>query len=101
MMAPRKKAQFLPAEISLAHLQTCLVKLPASLYWPLVNAGTVSSRPRNEDPSALQPVEVLTSTQLAQNVVVELNYRVTPSPSSGHGAGTQQSSVFVGWNGLQ
>lgn len=63
------------------HLKNCLVNLPASLVSLLLNANTV-----------------------AQNVVVELQWR-QPSPSSqeqqrGKAAGGVQSA-FLGWTGLQ
>lgn len=41
-MAPHKNAQSTTAEISLVHLQKCLVNLPASLASLLANVNTVS-----------------------------------------------------------
>ncbi|OLN87940.1 Peroxisome biosynthesis protein PAS1 [Colletotrichum chlorophyti] len=73
-MASRRNAQSTPAEISLAHLQNCLVNLPASLVSLLVNVNTP-----------------------AQNVVVELSYRPSASASS---SGASHRSVFVGWTGM-
>ncbi|KAK4132320.1 AAA-domain-containing protein, partial [Trichocladium antarcticum] len=77
-MAPRKNAQSTAAEISLVHLQNCLVNLPASLASLLANINTP-----------------------AQNVVVELSYRVpaTPGPN-GPGAAPSTKSIYVGWTGM-
>lgn len=44
-MAPRRNAHSVPAEVSLVHLQSCLVNLPASLVSILVNINTVSPNP--------------------------------------------------------
>ncbi|KAK5663318.1 hypothetical protein OQA88_3746 [Cercophora sp. LCS_1] len=78
-MAPRKNAQSTAAEISLVHLQNCLVNLPASLASLLATVNTP-----------------------AQNVIVELNYRVPlPSGTTGPGGATStQKSVYVGWTGM-
>ncbi|KAJ9142116.1 Peroxisome biosynthesis protein PAS1 [Pleurostoma richardsiae] len=78
-MAPRRNAPSAAAEISLAHLQNCLVNLPGSLVSLLVNVNTP-----------------------AQNVIVELNYR-TPASSlaAGQNGGVaSQRSVYVGWTGM-
>ncbi|KAH9994902.1 AAA-domain-containing protein [Xylariaceae sp. FL0662B] len=81
-MAPsqRKNTQSTPAEISLVHLKNCLVNLPTSLVNLLVNINTP-----------------------AQNVVVELKYRL-PSPANGaaqtNGSSTSQRSTYVGWTGM-
>ncbi|KAI1436786.1 AAA-domain-containing protein [Xylaria sp. CBS 124048] len=76
-MAPRKLSS--AAEISLVHLKNCLVNLPASLVNLLVDINTP-----------------------AQNVVVELNYRVAPTPNtSGQStSSSNQRSVYVGWTGM-
>ncbi|KAK4447631.1 peroxisome biosynthesis protein PAS1 [Podospora aff. communis PSN243] len=78
-MAPRKNAHSTAAEISLVHLQNCLVNLPASLASLLATVNTP-----------------------AQNVVVELNYRAPlPAGSAGPGGATStQKSVYVGWTGM-
>ncbi|KAH8676091.1 ATPase protein [Xylariales sp. PMI_506] len=79
-MAPaqRKNAQSTAAEISLVHLKNCLVNLPASLVSVLVNVNTP-----------------------AQNVVVELNYRVPFAGGTAQANGTSsQRSIFVGWTGM-
>ncbi|KAK3392976.1 P-loop containing nucleoside triphosphate hydrolase protein [Podospora didyma] len=76
-MAPRKNAQSTAAEISLVHLQNCFVNLPASLASLLANVNTP-----------------------AQNVIVELNYRVAV-PATGQGPATSaQKSIYVGWTGM-
>ncbi|KAI0841874.1 AAA-domain-containing protein [Hypoxylon sp. FL0890] len=81
-MAPaqRKNAQSTAAEISLVHLKSCLVNLPTSLVNLLVTINTP-----------------------AQNVIVELNYRV-PSPANGssqaNGSTSSQRSIYVGWTGM-
>ncbi|KAF2842834.1 AAA-domain-containing protein [Patellaria atrata CBS 101060] len=81
-MASNKKTtgQIAQAEIGLLHsLKNCLVNLPAPLVAVLLNANTI-----------------------AQNVVIELNYRQQRPPS---GSGSREApiskSVFVGWTGLQ
>ncbi|KAI2636117.1 AAA-domain-containing protein [Xylaria nigripes] len=78
-MAPRKNALSAAAEISLVHLKNCLVNLPNSLVNLLVNINTP-----------------------AQNVVVELNYRVAPTPdSSGQPTSSStQRSIYLGWTGM-
>lgn len=72
-------SQATPAEISLIHLKNCLVNLPSSLSSLLVNINA-----------------------LAQNVIVELNYRLPPpqGPNQTNGAPIQRS-IFVGWTGMQ
>ncbi|KAH6606550.1 atpase [Trichoderma cornu-damae] len=75
-MAPRRNAQSTAAELSLVHLKNCLVNLPNSLVTLLVNVNTP-----------------------AQNVVVELTYRPSPSGAPTGGAPKEQS-VFVGWTGM-
>ncbi|CAI4216137.1 unnamed protein product [Parascedosporium putredinis] len=76
-MAPQRNARSTPAEISLVHLKSCLVNLPATLESLLVNLNTP-----------------------AQNVIVEINYR----PASANGAPppttAQGTSVFLGWTGM-
>ncbi|KAJ2992689.1 hypothetical protein NUW58_g2081 [Xylaria curta] len=79
-MAPRKNAPSAAAELSLVHLKNCLVNLPASLVNLLDNVNT-----------------------LAQNVVIELNYRPAPT-SDGSGqpnSSSNQRSIYVGWTGVQ
>ncbi|SPQ18597.1 6b8fd67b-b82d-4e4f-942b-31c98d4d425c [Thermothielavioides terrestris] len=78
-MAPRKSAQSSAAEIALVHLQNCLVNLPPSLASLLANVNTP-----------------------AQNVVVELNYRVPAAPGAPNGPEPAAStkSVYVGWTGM-
>jgi peroxin-1 len=79
-MAPaqRKNAQSTAAEISLVHLKSCLVNLPSSLVSLLVNVNTP-----------------------AQNVVVELSYRVPSSNSSSQTNGaSSQKSIYLGWTGM-
>ncbi|KAJ8127149.1 hypothetical protein O1611_g6489 [Lasiodiplodia mahajangana] len=79
-MAPRKNAPSAAAEVSLVHLRNCLVNLPASLFNLLLNVNTP-----------------------AQNVVVELEYRVAPTSdgSSQPNSSSNQRSVYVGWTGMQ
>ncbi|KAJ9149129.1 AAA-domain-containing protein [Coniochaeta hoffmannii] len=77
-MAPRKDNQSTVAEISLVHLKNCLVNLPPSLVSLLVNVNTP-----------------------AQNVVVELNYRLAAAPTADGAAPKATSkSVFLGWTGM-
>ncbi|KAI1264284.1 AAA-domain-containing protein [Xylariaceae sp. FL1019] len=77
-MAPRKNAPSTAGEISLVHLKNCLVNLPNSLVNVLVNINTP-----------------------AQNVVVELSYRATPtSDGSGQPAPATQRSLYLGWTGM-
>ncbi|KAK4105891.1 AAA-domain-containing protein [Parathielavia hyrcaniae] len=77
-MAPRKNAQSTAAEISLVHLQNCFVNLPPSLASLLANVNTP-----------------------AQNVIVELSYRVPPAPgASGTEAAASAKSIYVGWTGM-
>ncbi|KAM7205476.1 putative PEX1 peroxisomal biogenesis factor 1 [Naviculisporaceae sp. PSN 640] len=79
-MAPRRNAQSTAAEISLVHLQNCLVNLPPSLASLLANVNTP-----------------------AQNVIVELNYRAPPTPGSNstNSSSTPSSkSIYVGWTGM-
>nr|POE82725.1 hypothetical protein CFP56_68129 [Quercus suber] len=69
------------AEIALLpSLKSCLLNLPASLVSLLLNANT-----------------------LAQNVVVELQFRQPSQPDSKTGAKTAgvTKSVFFGWTGMQ
>ncbi|KAB5551281.1 P-loop containing nucleoside triphosphate hydrolase protein [Coniochaeta sp. 2T2.1] len=75
-MAPRKNTQSTAAEISLVHLKNCLVNLPSSLVSLLVNVNTP-----------------------AQNVVVELNYRLSPTADNGSPKATSKS-IFLGWTGM-
>ncbi|KAI9644030.1 Peroxisome biosynthesis protein pex1 [Ciborinia camelliae] len=72
-------SQAIIAEISLIHLKNCLVNLPLSLSSLLVNINA-----------------------LAQNVIIELHYRIPPPQGSNqtNGAPTQRS-IFVGWTGMQ
>ncbi|EHK40899.1 hypothetical protein TRIATDRAFT_227068 [Trichoderma atroviride IMI 206040] len=74
-MAPRRNAQSTAAELSLVHLKNCLVNLPTSLVNLLVSVNTP-----------------------AQNVIVELSYR--PSPSAQAAGAPKEQSVFVGWTGM-
>ncbi|KAK3694303.1 P-loop containing nucleoside triphosphate hydrolase protein [Podospora appendiculata] len=82
-MAPRKTGQSTAAEISLVHLQNCLVNLPASLASLLANVNTP-----------------------AQNVIVELSYRAPGAAATGAGnaggggAPSSQKSIYVGWTGM-
>ncbi|RAL63041.1 hypothetical protein DID88_004126 [Monilinia fructigena] len=78
-MASNLKGRATSAEISLVHLKNCLVNLPPSLSSLLVNINA-----------------------LAQNVIIELNYRLPPpqGPNQANGAPSQRS-IFVGWTGLQ
>ncbi|QSZ35355.1 hypothetical protein DSL72_008225 [Monilinia vaccinii-corymbosi] len=71
--------QAVSAEISLVHLKNCLVNLPSSLSSLLVNINA-----------------------LAQNVIIELNYRLPPpqGPNQTNGAPSQRS-IFMGWTGMQ
>ncbi|KAF2810435.1 AAA-domain-containing protein [Mytilinidion resinicola] len=82
-MAPAVKrpgGQAVQAEVALIQsLKHCLVNLPGSLVSVLVNANTI-----------------------AQNVVVELNYRQPPPPGAdAKGTSPVQKSVFAGWTGMQ
>ncbi|KAK4165774.1 putative PEX1 peroxisomal biogenesis factor 1 [Cladorrhinum sp. PSN259] len=79
-MAPRKNAHSTAAEVSLVHLQNCFVNLPSSLASLLANVNTP-----------------------AQNVIVELNYRVpVPPGSNGSGAANAPAtkSIYLGWTGM-
>ncbi|CZT49840.1 probable peroxin-1 [Rhynchosporium secalis] len=81
-MAPdtrKRGSQATSAEISLIHLKNCLVNLPASLSSLLVNVNTP-----------------------AQDVIIELNYRLPKAPASAeqNGAPTTRS-IFAGWTGMQ
>ncbi|KAK7747748.1 Peroxisome biosynthesis protein pex1 [Diatrype stigma] len=81
-MAPsRPNAHSTAAEISLVHLKNCLVNLPSSLVNLLVTINTP-----------------------AQNVIVELNYRVPSSTngtaSGGGGSSSSQRSIYLGWTGM-
>ncbi|KAE8448360.1 hypothetical protein EG329_009604 [Mollisiaceae sp. DMI_Dod_QoI] len=79
-MAPesrRRGSQVTSAELSLIHLKNCLINLPSSLSSLLVNANTI-----------------------AQNVVIELNYRLPPGSSTAVNVPTSKS-VYVGWTGMQ
>ncbi|SPN96660.1 probable peroxin-1 [Cephalotrichum gorgonifer] len=77
-MAPQRNARSTPAEISYAHLKSCLVNLPATLESLLVNLNTP-----------------------AQNVVVELSYQPSaPGSPSPAGASRQNVSVYLGWTGM-
>ncbi|KAI1384926.1 AAA-domain-containing protein [Hypoxylon trugodes] len=79
-MAPSRKNPQSTAEISLVHLKNCLVNLPTSLVNLLVTINTP-----------------------AQNVIVELNYRL-PSPTNGssqtNGSSPSERSIYVGWTGM-
>ncbi|KAL3417949.1 Peroxisome biosynthesis protein PAS1 [Phlyctema vagabunda] len=80
-MASRgRSGQSTSAEISLIHLKNCLVNLPSSLSSLLVNVNTP-----------------------AQNVIIELNYKILPVPSVDSAApkGPSHKSIFVGWTGMQ
>ena len=72
-MAPSsKKPEAIPAEVSLQQLRGCLVNLPAPLVGLLTNV-------------------------LAQNVVVELNWRQASDKKDGKSI---PRSVYVGWTGM-
>ncbi|KAK4205219.1 putative PEX1 peroxisomal biogenesis factor 1, partial [Triangularia verruculosa] len=75
-MAPRKNAQSTAAEISLVHLQNCFANLPQSLASLLANVNTP-----------------------AQNVIVELTYRVPAPPGSGASTSSTKS-IYLGWTGM-
>ncbi|KAF3005703.1 Peroxisome biosynthesis protein pex1 [Curvularia kusanoi] len=80
-MPPKKPAgNVVQAEVALQQsLKNCLVNLPASLVSVLVNANAV-----------------------AQNVVVELSYRLPPPPGASDARNASpQKSIFVGWTGMQ
>ncbi|TVY81814.1 Peroxisome biosynthesis protein [Lachnellula suecica] len=81
-MAPdsrNRNSQSTSAEISLVHLKNCFVNLPASLCSLLVNSNTV-----------------------AQNIIIELNYRVPSPPGAKQSNGApKERAVFVGWTGMQ
>jgi peroxin-1 len=97
-MAPdskRRSSQATSAEISLVHLKNCLVNLPSSLSSLLVNSNTVSQ-------AALLSWHPLMAIQLAQNVIIELNYRIPPQHGSTQkNDASTQKSIFVGWTGMQ
>ncbi|KAK5624706.1 hypothetical protein RRF57_000423 [Xylaria bambusicola] len=78
-MASKKNALSAASEISLVHLKKCLVNLPTSLVNLLVNVNTP-----------------------AQNVVVELNYRVAPTSdgSDQPNSSPSQRSIYAGWTGM-
>ncbi|KAH8602629.1 P-loop containing nucleoside triphosphate hydrolase protein [Bisporella sp. PMI_857] len=78
-MAPesrRRNSQATSAEISLIHLKNCLVNLPSSLSSLLVNINTP-----------------------AQNVIIELSYRI-PVPAGSESKAATPKSIFVGWTGM-
>ncbi|TVY22528.1 Peroxisome biosynthesis protein [Lachnellula hyalina] len=82
-MAPesrRRNSQATSAEISVvAHLKNCLVNLPSSLCSLLINSNTV-----------------------AQNIIIELNYRAPSQPGAKQTNGApKERAVFVGWTGMQ
>ncbi|RKF64450.1 Peroxisome biosynthesis protein PAS1 [Erysiphe neolycopersici] len=74
----RYSGQPLSAEISLVHLNNCLVNLPVSLC------------------SLLNSVN-----NLAQNVIVELTYRAHTSVENSNNDSSYSRSVYVGWTGFQ
>ncbi|POS85627.1 hypothetical protein EPUL_001303, partial [Erysiphe pulchra] len=74
----RHSGQPLPAEISLVHLNNCLVNLPLSLC------------------SLLNSVN-----NLAQNVIVELTYRAQTPVENSNNDTPYSRSVYVGWTGFQ
>ncbi|KAI9053395.1 hypothetical protein LZ554_002354 [Drepanopeziza brunnea f. sp. 'monogermtubi'] len=74
----RRGSQATSAEISLTHLKNCFVNLPSSLCALLVNVNT-----------------------LAQNVIIELNYRAPQPAGSGQTGSPPTRSIFVGWTGMQ
>ncbi|KAI9694007.1 MAG: Peroxisome biosynthesis protein pex1 [Bathelium mastoideum] len=79
MAALPKRGTSLPAEVNLVQqLKNCLVNLPPSLVAILINANT-----------------------LAQNVVVELSYRQPAPAATGNNTASRQTSVFLGWTGMQ
>lgn len=54
-MAPQRNARSTPAEISLAHLKSCLVNLPTTLESLLVNLNTVRTSPPFVDDASSMP----------------------------------------------
>ena len=80
-MASRKTSSAQVDLVLLPNLKNCLLNLPSSLVSVLLNSNTI-----------------------AQNVVVELNYRV-PAPSSQQDskqkAAGASKTVFLGWTGMQ
>jgi peroxin-1 len=94
-MAPRKNTQSTVAEISLVHLKNCLVNLPSSLVSLLVNVNTVCLSPYC--PERLGTNFCL--LQPAQNVVVELNYRLAAT-ADGPSPKATSKSIFLGWTGM-
>ncbi len=91
----RRGGQSTSAEISLSHsLKNCLVNLPASLSSILANVNAVGLFPSQELSS--------NALQLAQNVIIELNYRVPSTPGANQANPTPTSkSIYVGWTGMQ
>ena len=80
--------------IAFSQLRNCLVNLPSHLSQALVNANTVRSFfkslwPRHSD--FYQP---------AQNVVVQLDYRIPSETATASRQETSEKTVFVGWTGL-
>ncbi|KHJ31369.1 putative peroxisome biogenesis factor 6 [Erysiphe necator] len=74
----KRNGQSLSAEISLVHLNNCLVNLPATLCSLLTNVNN-----------------------LAQNVIVELTYRVHVPGSNSTNELSNSKSIYVGWTGFQ
>jgi peroxin-1 len=95
-MAPKKGMPSVSAELSLIHLQKCLVNLPPSLVSLLMNLDTVSTMPSNSFRTAL------TLLQPTQNVIVELSFNDGSSGSerSRDSHSTSKRSVYVGWTGM-
>jgi peroxin-1 len=80
-MASRRQSTTQAELVFLPNLRNCLLNLPSSLVSVLLNSNTI-----------------------AQNVVVELSYRV-PAPQSSQDPKQRQpgvsKSVFLGWTGMQ
>lgn len=79
-MASRKTSSAQVELVFSATLKNCLLNLPSSLVTVLVNSNTI-----------------------LQNVIVELNYRVSapPSQDSKQKPASVSKSVFLGWTGMQ
>ena len=75
-------------------LRNCLANLPPSLVTVLGNANTVSFICKS-------PVDDLANLlKAAQNVVVEIQYRLSASAAKEPHAESKQQSVYLGWTGM-
>lgn len=96
--APRKPAAgSSQAEVVLLpHLKSCLVNLPASLVAVLSNANTVGVR-------RVVDLNCAYFSQVAQNVIVELNFRgpTVSTPDDKSSTANATRSVYLGWTGMQ